>query len=120
MDDDGVGGEGRDLDLAGSVPEAQRPNAAPTLAVAGGNGLDGGDLGEVVHGHVSFAGAVVRRHPVTVSFVGKHMLRILRPGWASEKRFAYPAVLQRALSGPSMMRSVRSVSLDTFRRPFII
>jgi hypothetical protein len=41
---------------------------------------------------------VDRRHPVTVSFVGEHTLHILRSEWASEKRFAYPTVLKRALS----------------------
>jgi hypothetical protein len=98
VDDDGVGGEGRDLDLAGGVPEAQYPHPAPTPADAGGNGLDGGDLGKVVHGGAGpSAGAVVRRHPVTVLFVGKHTLRILRSGWASEKLFACPTVLERAL-----------------------
>jgi hypothetical protein len=85
-DDDGVRGKGRDLDLAGGVPEAQRPNAAPTPAVARGNGLDGGDLGEVVNGRAGSAGAVVRRHPVTASFVGEHTLRIPRSIWASRKR----------------------------------
>ena len=94
-----MGGEGRDLDLAGGVPEAQYPHPAPTPADAGGNGLDGGDLGKVVHGGAGpSAGAVVRRHPVTVLFVGKHTLRILRSGWASEKLFACPTVLKRALS----------------------
>lgn len=81
MDDDGVGGEGRYLDLAGGVPEAQHPHTAPPPAVARGNGLDGGDLGEVIHGRAgSIAGAIDQRHPVAVSFVGDHTLRILRSG----------------------------------------
>lgn len=75
------------LDLAGGVPEAQRPHPAPTPAFAGGYGLDGGDLGEAVHGRAGpSAGAVDRRHPVTISFVGEQALRILRSGWASRKR----------------------------------
>jgi hypothetical protein len=41
VDDDGVGGEGRNLDLPRDMPEAQHPHAALTLAVARGNGLDG-------------------------------------------------------------------------------
>jgi glyoxylase-like metal-dependent hydrolase (beta-lactamase superfamily II) len=39
----------------------------------------------------------MRGKPTTVLFVGKHTLRILRSGWASEKRFACPTVLKRAL-----------------------
>ena len=59
---------------------SSRPNAAPTLAVARGDGLDRGDVGEVVHGRASSMGAIGPIHPVTVSFVGKHTLRILRSG----------------------------------------
>jgi hypothetical protein len=64
-------------------------------------------LGKVVHGRADpSAGAVVRRHPVTVFlFVGKHTLRIVRSGWASEKRFACPTVLKRALSRNHMVYS---------------
>ncbi len=75
VDDDGVGGEGRDVDLSGGVPEAHRPEAAPPPAIARVNGLDGGDLGEVVRGR---AVAVSSRHPVTASSVGEHTPRILR------------------------------------------
>ena len=65
----------------------KRSTLTPPPAVARGNGLDGGDLGEVVHGRKGpLAGAVDRRHPVAVSFVGDHTLRILRSGWASRKR----------------------------------
>jgi hypothetical protein len=60
--------------------------------------IDGGDLGEVVHGRGGFlAGAVDRRHPVTVSFVWEYMLRILRSGWTLRRRYAHLAVLKRAL-----------------------
>ena len=86
VDDDGVAREGRDVDLSGGVPEAHRPEATPPPAIARGNGLDGGDLGEVVHGLARSAGAIGPIHSVTASFVGKHMLRILRSGWASRKR----------------------------------
>jgi hypothetical protein len=92
-----------DLDLAGGVPKAQHPHAAPTPASAGGNGLDCAREGarggaRVAVDDFSQVAPVDRRHPVTVSFVGEHTLHILRSEWASEKRFAYPTVLKRALS----------------------